>query len=280
MYCIQEIDKPSRIKNFFNIIKLEKNKIILPITGDEISMEKADKLAKKTVKILSKANSRRLVISKKIKEQTKYLNYLNTYGFDIIDGKWLFEVLSCEILDYVLDKKKLKKEEVQISILVNSISEITLFNIKKIVKEYKSVNIVTNHMEKFKKIEEQILDEYGIMITITNNKKKSLLKSKVILNVDFPEELINRYNIFDEAIIVNVYHDVKIKKKRFNGVNVNNYEIGLKEEEYIEEDRKLYDFRDLYEAYFYKKQSCLEIFKKIEKDKVYIKKIFTVNGIL
>ena len=51
------------------------------------------------------------------------------------------------------------------------------------------------------------------------------MKSQIILNIDFPKELINKYNIQDEAIIVNVKGTVKINKKRFNGLNINDYEI-------------------------------------------------------
>ncbi len=62
-------------------------------------------------------------------------------------------------LKYIIEKKNMKKEEVSISILVNDINDNILENIKEIVKEYKKINIVTNHIEKFKKIEKQILEK-------------------------------------------------------------------------------------------------------------------------
>ena len=74
------------------------------------------------------------------------------------------------------------------------------------------MNIVTNHIEKFKKLEDKFM-ENGIMITIGNNKKKSLMKSKIILNIDFPNELINKYMIKDDAIIINVPGKAKINMK-------------------------------------------------------------------
>ena len=69
----------------------------------------------------------------------------------------MFEVLMLKSLKYIIEKKNMKKEEVSISILVNDINDNILENIKEIVKEYKKINIVTNHIEKFKKIEKQIL---------------------------------------------------------------------------------------------------------------------------
>lgn len=144
-------------------------------------------------------------------------------------------------------------------------------NIKLFIKQYKRVNIVTNHIEKFKKIEKQILEDEGVMITVTNNKKKSLSKSKIILNVDFPTELINKYQIYDEAIIINLKGNVKINKKRFNGININEYEIDFKRKsEFDHEIKKKYKLSEIYEVDFYKKTTYKNIIDKLEKDKVRI----------
>ena len=48
MYYIEEIDKPNRILRNFKIIKLEDNKIILPIIEEELSEKYQQKLANKT----------------------------------------------------------------------------------------------------------------------------------------------------------------------------------------------------------------------------------------
>ena len=107
-----------------------------------------------------------------------------------------------------------------ISFLINDLTEVEFENIKIFAKKYKTVNIVTNHIEKFKKLENDLVEEDGIIITITNNKKKSLMKSHIILNIDFPRELLNKYMIKDDSIIVNIREKVKINKKRFNGLNI------------------------------------------------------------
>ena len=282
MYYIQEIDKPSWLKRAFNIITLNGDKIILPITQEQKFTERqAQKLSNKIVKILDKTSCKKIVISKKTKSEQNFINYLYTYNLQIPTGNWLFEVLSYDTLDYIIKKKSMKKEETQISILINYLSEYTIANLKKLVKEYKRVNIVTNNFSRFKNIEKEILDKYGIMITVTNNKKRSLLKSSIILNIDFPTELINKYNIYDEAIIVNICKDVKIKKKRFNGININDYEIKISNQKNHDNDiLQLYDFKDVYEATFYKRQPYGEIIKKLKKDGVYIEKLHASNSVL
>lgn len=281
MYYIQETDKPNPITKLFNIVQVKGDKLILPIGQEEIKTKKAERLAQKTIKILEKTNSKKVVLSKQISKQEEYTNFLHSYGAKIIEGKWLFKALTLKVLDYIVEKKRLKKEELQISILINEIEPNMLENIKEIVKQYKRINIVTNHFEKFKKIEQQIFDEYGIMITVTNNKKKSLSKSQLILNVDFPKELINKYRIFEETIIVNLCGNVAISSKRFNGVNIIDYEIDYTSDEEFDFDKNnLYDKKKIYEAHTYTNRTFDYLQKQFLNDKVKIRHLQASNSIL
>lgn len=274
MYYVQEIDKPNLLYQIFNIVKLKDNKIILPINKEKISDKKAKKLVKKIKKILGQTKCKKIILSKKLKQYENLKNEIYSNNLEIINGRWLFSVLGTRVIEYIIEKKKMKAEEIQISILINDISEIMLENIKQIVRNYKRVNIVTNHIEKFKKIEEQILKEEGIMITVSRNKRKSLLKSQIILNVDFPSELINQYRINEKAIIANLRGNVEIKSKRFNGININDYEIDYQVwDEFDYEKDKLYYKKDCYEAEFYQKQPFEYINRKINRDKVKITKL-------
>lgn len=273
MYYICETDKPSKIAEFFSIVKLDNNHIILPIAKTNIDEKTSYKLAIKTKTILDKTNSKKIVLSKKIKEQTTYVNYLYSYNYEIVDGKWLFQVLIFDVLEYVIKKLKIKKEDIKLGILVNDISDLALYAIVELVKKYKNVKIVTNHINSFKNIEEKISEKYGILISVGNNKRKVLSKTNIILNLDFPTELINRFKINSESTIINFKGNVKIKDKRFNGLNINDYEIDW--EEQVNPD-KFYT-KDLYEAIQYKNQPIEEILRKLKRDNIKIKKLIAQN---
>ena len=271
MYYIQEADKPVIVARIFNILEIVDDKIILPIiSGEVIDDKRAGILVRKIKKFLDKTGCKTVILSKFLKKQQNFVDLLDVYEINVVGGQWLFSVISSKVLDYIVEKENLKKEETNVSILVNNNdSDYIMQNIKNIIRTYNSVNIVTDHIGKFKKFEKDVLEKEGIMITITNNKKKSLVRSKIILNVDFTSGEINKYNIPEEAIIVNLKGNVEINKKRFNGLNINDYEISFENFEEFDYDKsKLYFQKDIYEAGIYKKQPYEYIERKIIRDKV------------
>lgn len=277
MYYIEQADKLSKIEEWFNIVKLKNNRIILPQKKEE-NIKTDEILAQKTKNILDKTASNKIILSKNVHKKNDYINYLYSYNYDIVDGKWLFKILLYDVLEYIIMKENLDKNETQISIMVNDITERDLYNIKKIITNFKKVNIITNHLEKFKNLEEKYKD-IGIVINVGNNKRKGVLKSKIILNLDFPSELVNKYNICDEAIIVNFQNNVKIKKKRYNGICINDYEIDVKNcNDFNFLDFENYYPKELYEGILYKNQPIEEIFKKLKIDGVVIEKLVGVNN--
>ena len=276
MIYIEKNDKPNIIEKMLNLIKVQDSTIILPI-NEKTKEKQIEKIAKKTIKVIGKiSNSKKIVLSKKMKKEEKYINYLNEYGIEIADGRWLFEILLTDIVNYIVEKQEI--ERVNISVLINVLTDKEFENIKLLAQKYTTINIVTNHIEKFRKLEQQ-LQEKGIIATITNNKKKSLMKSQIIINIDFPKELINKYRINESATIVNVKSPIKITQKRFNGVTVNDYEIEYRNDICNEKffvDK--YNLKDLYEAEMYKRDSFTNLRKKIKNDKVLINKLYLNNG--
>ena len=109
MYYIKEDDKPSKIANFFHFVKLENDTIILPIVDTKLNEKTAYILATKTKNILDKTNSKKLVLSKQVKQQEAYMNYLYSYNYEIVDGRWLFQMLLFDVLKYIIKKVKDKR---------------------------------------------------------------------------------------------------------------------------------------------------------------------------
>ena len=155
------------------------------------------------------------------------INLLRANDIKIFDGKWLEKYLILDILEYIINKKQIIKAETEIAITANEITDLLIEMIKILSKQYKKLTIVTNHIEKLRKIEKEIKEKEGILIILSNNKNKSLLKSQIIINMDFNQELINQYRIYEEAIIINAEENIRIDAIRFNGIVINDYEIEI-----------------------------------------------------
>lgn len=279
MFYIQENDKPNVIEKILNRIVIEGNKIIIPIKQQGMSKKRQEKIAQKTMKILKRSSSKKIVISKQLGEYKDFVNILDQNNYINVTGKWLYKMLIPEIMDYITKKEKWKKEETHIYILVNDAKDFIIENIKQFAKIYKSITIITNHINKFKKIEEDIYEELGTYITIMNNKKKGLSKAKVIINIDFPKELINQYNIYEKAIIVNMVNNIKINKKRFEGKIIKGYDIKFENKNIENIDNEKFDTKVIYESNFYYEQPYKYVREKIKKDGVQIKNLYLQNGV-
>ena len=92
-------------------------------------------------------------------------------------------------------------------------------------------------------------------------------------------ELINQYNIYESAIIVNLRKNIKIDKKRFNGITINDYDISFESVDELNYERNnKYKACEIYEGQINKKQPFQDVMKKIEKDKVKITKLLGKNN--
>ena len=241
---LEESEKLNKIVWIKKSIKLLNNKIIINMNLEKTSIKKKIKIVKRIRQILEKEAVKQLAIENKLKKDEILINLLHSNNISICNSKWILKKCTDQIVDLIL------KEKNEISICVNEVDLMTQEYISKFAKEFKRINIITNHIGKFKKIEEKLYNEEGILINITNNRRKSLLKSEIILNVDFPKELINEFSIYDKSTIINWDEPLKIRKKRFIGKIIEEINIELNKDSEItrfinDNNLQSYDKRDI-----------------------------------
>ncbi|MCI8620893.1 MAG: hypothetical protein HFJ50_03750 [Clostridia bacterium] len=158
-------------------------------------------------------------------------------------------------------------ETINIAIMFNHFEDILVNQIIEIAKKVKTLKIVTKNINSFLNLEEILYMEFGIAVQITNNKKRALSNSDVIINYDFGEEKLNEYAFSNECKILNIKEKANVKNKNFCGKVFNEYDISLKEnilEQIVEKD----DFEKiiLYESLIYRKDTYINIKKQFESD--------------
>lgn len=230
-------------------------------------------------KISKSINEKNVVLDNNLIKNIDIRNILYSKNINILEGKELFKYLIIDSLKLIENLCRINLNTMEISILANDINGLDKMNIVEVAKIAKRVNVITSHIDKFKKIEENILDEYGILINVTNNKNKSLKTSDIIINLDMPRELINKYNINKKTVFLNVNEKIEMNKK-FNGINITNYDINWDSEfddifyEYSKFSRNI-----LYESLL-KNNDYVHNMNKIKKDKIKIERFIGVRGVI
>lgn len=263
-----------KIKNMLNKIeeKHKENKVFLnlPVNVDN---KIKDKKFIKLIKQLENYDIKTIVLSERLYNIEVLKNNLYASNIDVLDGKYLFKLLTEEIINYLCKKIRKNIEQIEISVFTNDLSYINKEIIIDLSERVKTLNIITNHIKEFKEMEDYLYNEKGIIIKVSNNHKTALQKTDIILNMDFPEEVVNEYSIPNKCIIININSEIKIKTKKFNGININNYNIIIPKEYEIEG----YNNKLIYESYLFNKDYKIAR-KQILKDKIQIQNLIGEKG--
>ena len=246
----KEIDGNNKIYLIPNIIK----KIIYKIVRNKIEKEKT-----KTQKVQA-------ILEDKIK---KYKDEL--YNIKIVDGKDEMPEQIENILSYILVNNPIELQDIYI--LTNSYDESSISIIKKLSVKAKTMNIITKNIEKYRTLE-TILEEKGIILNIANNKKKSLKKAKIIINLNLSKDEINTYQLLRNSIIINLSKEKLVNLKGFEGTIIDNIDIKLEKNEIndiLEKNNIISNFKSI-EIY----QTLTETERRNAKIKV--NKLYGNNG--
>lgn len=229
---------------------------------------------------LNQNGAKNMVLSDYLSSKTIFKNELYAYNFNILDGRFLIKTSSIDILKYIMEKAESNLNKEEISIMVNENSNINLEIITNIANVAKRVNLITNNISRFKKLENKLYKENGIILSIGNNRKKGLAKSKYILNIDFPEELLNKYKIYKKAVIVNIENICKVNSKSFSGIVINDIDIEYKKKKEEKELFEKFDKKAVYESKIIALHEYNEINNIKQRDNLKIVNTIGNNGVI
>ena len=123
------------------------------------------------------------------------------------------------------------------------------------------MNIITKEIRSYSRLE-RTMQEQGIAFCVANNKRKSLKRAKIIVNINFTNEEINQYTIFRNAMFINLTQE-KINLKGFEGIIIQDMKLQLEkeEQEWIEKNNLREDFKqiEIYESIIKEEKSSIHI---------------------
>ncbi|MEG2584042.1 MAG: hypothetical protein RSA27_06010 [Oscillospiraceae bacterium] len=269
----------------FNTVLIKENVITLPyLQNDLISSTKIKKIYNKLNKFFIKNDIHTIALSTCLSQNDEFKNYFYSANFDILDGRWIFKFLAFDVLHYIAKTECKSINEYEVSILTNSYNQTIKENIILFAQNVKVLNVITNNINNFKDIASELYKAFGISIKISNNRKKALLRTNVVLNFDFPEEVFNKYSLPPLGTIVNFDSKINITSKLFNGINANFYKIstGSNVLGIFKSDGLIpcFPLEVLYESLYYKMGSFSDVISYFVKDNVSVSGLIGNNGIL
>ena len=194
---------------------------------------------------------------------SKMETFLQNSGSNVLTGRKLMHYMNYEILEYILNIQKTTMKEEDVFFLIKKDDKLDLQFLSRFIENCKMVNIVTNDIERFKKVQDSLYQRENILIGVSNHKSKSLKRAKYILNVNMEKKEIEKFKINRDAIIINFKEKIQYDNATFDGININYFQIAMPDE-YVEQMEKInevgeFDIACLYEAILLKK---VEIAKK------------------
>ena len=162
-----------------------------------------------------------IVFEKELEHLKKEFNNIK-----ILNGKYCMKSLVLPVLEYILKINKRNINLENVYIFVNQYTRNNIELIEKLARNVKTVNIITENLKYFKKLESFLYNE-GILITVSNNKKKSANRAKFIINMDFPKEIFENYVINMDSIIINLTDEKIFFENAFRGIIVNNFKVSI-----------------------------------------------------
>lgn len=215
------------IRKIFAKVKLEKIRLDNTIQDVIIIVPKYKKysiLKKKLISIQINKYIKKNNITCLICEKNLKILKNTVVNECVLNEKFYMRNNIIQIFKYIFNISKNNINLENIYVLVNEYSKQNLELIDKLTKEFKTVNIITENIRRYKRLEDRYYKQ-GVLITVANNKRKSLNSAKQIINVDFDKNKIMLYNIYPNSIIINLSNYEMDINKRFNGVLINNVEV-------------------------------------------------------
>lgn len=259
--------------HFCGYMRCKENRIKLYcIEKDEINQRMIKNLKEK----LFIVDCRDVVLSDLLLENSCFVSLLVGWGYNVLNGKWLYKFLCYDIVEKIAYVKNADLSEIEVTVLSNEDSEINIDNIKLLAEKCKVLNVVTDNPSAFRVIEKFLYDEYGSIINVSTNKEKTCRYSDIILNFDFTNDELKKCRVKSGVVIVQF---TKEKFENKNGATIIFYRISLPKK-YLNIFEKYVGFCEeiFYESLLYHKISFENARRILKRDNVFIKYFEGCNG--
>lgn len=263
---------------------------ILPISHSEKNLTKQlKKCILKTKRLMKKYQILQIVIAEELKQNEGFMQAFQDERkveskMKILDGKELMPYLLEEIIEYISKKQGKTAQLEDLYLLIKQDNYQYQENILWLARNFRTINIVTPTLKVYQKLAKQLEEKQDIIITVTNNKKKSLKRANWIINFDLSPEEMKKYTINRTATIIYLTKEGVYEENTFEGLHICKAGIDVSQEikDFFEKQNLLKQcpITVLYESTIQHKKTLKQVMQQMKKDQVTIEKLYGRRGIL
>ena len=136
-----------------------------------VSNKEKTRVKKRLTKFILKQKIDTLVFSKDLEGEFKeeicaLLN--DNFGIDVLNGKKLMELMDFDIVKYIIDIQQVDMKQEEIYIIFKKDNSLNLNFLKRFIENFRMTNVVTNDIERLKNVQDNLLEQDGILISVSN----------------------------------------------------------------------------------------------------------------
>lgn len=251
-------------------IDLEEKLLRLP------KWKKKNKIQKRIEEIQRKEQTKQVILSKEVKQ------YLGEECFKEEQQeleKRIKIYFLLEELEYILNRQEMNFENAEIYILANEYSKQMKEILEHFMSKFKVVHILSKNQKYYTRWIERLEEEGETNIIYSHNYRKSLLKAKMIINIDFSNQDLKKYKINQDAIILQLYHEKPELKQIFNGIYIMEMILDYDKQRLgVYTDLNAFSFKEVYISRINQETNMEEVWRKIKKDNIKVRYLEGING--
>ena len=116
-------------------------------------------------------------------------------------------------------------QKLKVVLLVKEYSLESMDLINNIAKNVKSLIIVTNDADRYRRLAEELFEKYGIILKVFEKEKTNFKYAHIVINIDFLSEELNKIAVNPNSLVICGFAKKYKPKNNFNGIVIKYVDI-------------------------------------------------------
>lgn len=213
-------------KSYFGILKVSSNTIgEISISMPPFKNNKSKKYATKLIKLLNRNKIENVVLCDKLLDNSAFCSELIKGKKYIVTGRRLYKALICRVLKDVAKQMDVSIQKLKVVLLVKEYSLENMDLISNIAKNVKSLIVVTNDADRYRRLAEELFEKYGIILKVFEKEKTNFKYAHLVINTDFLSSELNKIAVSPNSLVICGFAKNYKPKNNFNGIVIKYVDI-------------------------------------------------------